>query len=327
MLESSTRCSYDMPLASRIDKMAIFQLVITVNFVESMFMTLPTTPPSVFEKLSNRKEFRVLYLVQGDYRSNLPIGRMALYIAGRLLELHQGWIYNYFVFLDDDPQFEYGNITDYELSIKTSWQPAIGYHREITEVMFPWILDNDKKNCTCASQLNQMQEAAAVYSRNHILAFKSLKVVNPTHRPYSRDCRGSGKGFGLSVKDNWESFSAAVKHCTLDKNDTIGPLFRQGSFLGQLRPKVIHHLMPASIIEDDVSMSGINDMKPYGMIKQTSCENTNKWSPLLPHCCTVDFSILNSIANDPTVKLDISPDHEKVISLPSMNKTLTYAKQ
>eukprot|EP01038_Epipyxis_sp_PR26KG_P016710 gene16710-22860_t len=368
MFDSSRPCMYDMSLDLRVERMAIFQLVITADFVESMFMTLPTTPPSVFEKLSSRKEFKVLYLVQGDYRSNLPvefqqmkdmlflsykasqkgdlffpnskfaIRRMALYIAGRLLELHQGWVYDYFVFLDDDPKFEHGNITDYELSLET-WQPAIGspayfnypqksvnslahvdfifkgYHREIIEVLFPWILEHDK-NCTWASQLNQMQEATAVY-RNHILAFKSLKILNPKHRPYTRDCVGPGKAFDLVVKGNWNSLPAVVKHCTIDKNEKIGPLFGgMGSLLGQVRPKVTsYHLMPNSI--EDTSMSGINDLKPYGMIKQTLCENTNKWSPLLAHCCSVDFSILNSIANDSMVNLNISPDHEKVIALPS----------
>ena len=57
--------------------------------------------------------------------SNFSYGRMALYWAARLLEVHQGWMYNYFVFLDDDVDFGNGNLTHYEDFLRT-WQPAVG---------------------------------------------------------------------------------------------------------------------------------------------------------------------------------------------------------
>ena len=50
---------------------------------------------------------------------------MALYWTARLLEVHQGWLYNYIVFIDDDVDFGNGNLTHYEDFLRT-WQPAVG---------------------------------------------------------------------------------------------------------------------------------------------------------------------------------------------------------
>ena len=50
---------------------------------------------------------------------------MALYLVARLLEIQQGWLYNYFVFTDDDADFAHGNVKSYELFLQL-WQPAIG---------------------------------------------------------------------------------------------------------------------------------------------------------------------------------------------------------
>jgi len=95
-----------------------------------------------------------------------------LYLAGRLLELAQGWLYNYFIFLNDDISVDAGNFKYFCYSLKL-WQPAIGlpsykfnvqakytasyftgdntvlslnrinlaliaYHREALEVLHPW---------------------------------------------------------------------------------------------------------------------------------------------------------------------------------------------
>ena len=49
----------------------------------------------------------------------------ALYIDGRQLEIKQGWIYNYFMFLDADIFIEAGNIMNF-LSNLRNWQPAVG---------------------------------------------------------------------------------------------------------------------------------------------------------------------------------------------------------
>ena len=50
---------------------------------------------------------------------------MALYLVGRQLEIAQGWLYNYFIFLHDDILVETGDILNF-LSDLRSWQPAVG---------------------------------------------------------------------------------------------------------------------------------------------------------------------------------------------------------
>jgi hypothetical protein len=50
---------------------------------------------------------------------------MALYLAARQLEMSQGWLYDYFIFADDDLEILQGNFTSFESSLKV-WQPSIG---------------------------------------------------------------------------------------------------------------------------------------------------------------------------------------------------------
>lgn len=61
--------------------------------------------------------------------SNLCAGRLALYLAARIQELRQGWLYNYFIVLDDDAILAGGakpsSLFLFELNLM-QWQPAVG---------------------------------------------------------------------------------------------------------------------------------------------------------------------------------------------------------
>jgi len=50
---------------------------------------------------------------------------MALYLTARHLEEAQGWLYNYFIFTDDDAVFHSGNLMQFQVNLR-EWQPAIG---------------------------------------------------------------------------------------------------------------------------------------------------------------------------------------------------------
>ena len=129
---------------------------ITPAMVEKGIAALPPTHPHAYKELEACCYFRVLYLVQGDNKKALPpgysdmkdmiflnyrsnegtpfdlyfpgssflLGRMALYLAARQLEISQGWLYDYFIFVDDDVHFDIGNLTSFEDFLK-QWRPAV----------------------------------------------------------------------------------------------------------------------------------------------------------------------------------------------------------
>lgn len=64
-------CSYDKPLHERLEGIDFVENTINLEIVTQWLNKLPPTPPQVYRHLSSRKEFKVLYLVQGDYKKNL----------------------------------------------------------------------------------------------------------------------------------------------------------------------------------------------------------------------------------------------------------------
>lgn len=58
-------------------------------------------------------------------------------MAARLLEIEQGWLYNYFVFTDDDADFAKGDAQSYE-SFLQQWQPAIGVPGYVSRYYHHW---------------------------------------------------------------------------------------------------------------------------------------------------------------------------------------------
>lgn len=169
----------DRDNSSIVDRLSMIPLsgvkVITQQVVEEGLAALPPTHPHAYKELESCCHFRVLYLVQGDNRANLPsiysemkdmiflnyrfndigpslyypgssfaFGRTALYLAARQLEISQGWLYDYFMFLDDDVQVSQGNFIVFEQFLQ-QWRPAVGgpSYRKYPERLFQAISQMD----------------------------------------------------------------------------------------------------------------------------------------------------------------------------------------
>jgi len=235
--------SFDVPFEQRFAGHPLLGVTISHDLLRDSLTELPFTKAHDFKRLQ-QQSFRVLYLVQGDggapspmfadhatsdrielvYRhkgprqalyyptSQLTHGRLALYLAGRQQELRQGWLYSYFVEIDDDITFSLGSPASFH-ELLSQWEPAIGvpaaqrdvtagftsavrkgelmstlfiefmmiaYHREALEVLHPWTLEFDH-GCIHASQRLQIEEATLLY-RQHILTFGDVAVANSKHR-------------------------------------------------------------------------------------------------------------------------------------------------
>ena len=255
------------------DFMAMHPLIaitITQKMLYEGLGKLPPTSPHKYERLANRSQFKVIYLVQGDLIENLgtfyhslkPMiylsykqqkqgtlyfpnsyfseGRLALYLATRQLELLQGWLYNYYLFMDDDVEYASDctmSCMDNFVASLRHWQPAvagpvyrqkkrkdyvaavnhfdfiiIAYHRESVEILQPWSLEFDK-DCVWASQLLEVVERSLIY-RNHMLLFGSLQIRNSRHRNYPKNCKAIGMAFHQVVAYNYENAPFNLKNCT-----------------------------------------------------------------------------------------------------------------
>ena len=139
-------------------------------------------------------------------------GRLSLLVAARILELRQGWLYDYFVFLDDDVGLRSGSVSGFERDLQM-WLPAIGsplyptqphfiyptatsvghvdhiyigYHREALEVLFPKVTKYNHRSWFHSDWLQILEHSLAY--RNHLLIFPSLFVTDLKHRAYPQIC-------------------------------------------------------------------------------------------------------------------------------------------
>lgn len=311
---AAPRASLSAPLAARMRGHPLVGLTITKESLARGLAALTPTPPSAFAALRTRREFRVLYLAQGDdHRAALPQwylrnmkdllylsfrnvtadflfpdsnfgeGRLALYLAGRLLEIQQGWLYDYFIFLDDDvsavtPEPLASFLFELDL---LQWEPAIGgpcfplrppdprtsvassahmdflnmaYHREILELIHPWVLDFDA-DCIWASQLLQTYEFDLV-ARNHALFSRDFCVGNSKHREYSKNCflDGGGpphSGFPAVHADVMERMGKQRAHCLPKTGILSVDNFQQYIRAGAPRPRLSSYVLSPSSSFDD----------------------------------------------------------------------------
>lgn len=66
-----SKCDYEAPLHSYTMRMEHFNSTLTTSDVVDGLLALPPTPVNVYRKLRQRRLFKVLYLIQGDYHRNL----------------------------------------------------------------------------------------------------------------------------------------------------------------------------------------------------------------------------------------------------------------
>jgi hypothetical protein len=143
-------CSYNQTMEGRgiYANVWTYRTTITQKTAAESTFILPVTAPDVYDVLQRRKLFKVIYLQMGkspddlspffsetshdsvflSYKvkcnkcifypsSSYGDGRMALYLTGRLIEVVQGWLYDYFIFTDDDPVRTSGTLTQFELDL------------------------------------------------------------------------------------------------------------------------------------------------------------------------------------------------------------------
>ena len=65
-------CSHDTPISERLSKLPIINDTLNHTYLFNKLAELPPTHPKVYHMLERRCVFKVLYLVQGDYRDKLP---------------------------------------------------------------------------------------------------------------------------------------------------------------------------------------------------------------------------------------------------------------
>ena len=65
------KCLYSLPLAERLKDLDIMNITLTIDLLADLLLILPPTSPRVYKELAARKEFKILYLTQGDYYSKL----------------------------------------------------------------------------------------------------------------------------------------------------------------------------------------------------------------------------------------------------------------
>ena len=257
----------------------------------------------------NHTQFNLYYP-----NSTFSQGRTALYAAGRLLELQQGWLYDYMIFLDDDITLH----SDYNspqafVSDLMQWRPAlagpslhakyppvnttvasvghidyiyIAYHREALEALYPLSTEQEDV-CVWASQLRQLYEASLVY-RNHILAFASMRVGNRLHRAYPRHCFES-TGFPAVLVSLIEAVPEYMRHC-------LPPSFRnfpQGVLLGKPHIKLnSYHLLTHHNHNYDPQTRLVNSSHLSYMNLTQSVEYKarcgSQWNASNEYCCTVN---------------------------------------
>lgn len=330
-------------------------LTITTDLLSKTLFYLPPTAPWAYTHLQNRnkQDFKVLYLIQGERRftispwysfmkdviflsykqphtayysdselnlyypnSSFSLGRAALYAAGRLLELRQGWLYDYMVFCDDDATLLSDPSSPHTFESELNhWRPALGgpnfsnnykhlsdevtsvghidfiyiaYHREVIEVLYPFMIEHEA-TCVWASQLAQLYEAALVY-RNHIMVFSSMHIGNKLHRPYPRGC---GKAFPLVLASLKAAVPKHMRHCEPPSGDQ----FRQGVLMGKAHNKTApYHLMPT--ITDRHSTDHITGNRSYTEVMKSTMYSDkcgNDWHPLVDYCCTADILVTPSL--------------------------------
>ena len=281
----------------------------TNNTINSSANTSANTNTStIYAQYYNHTQFNIYYP-----NSTFSQGRTALYAAGRLLELQQGWLYDYMIFLDDDITLH----SDYNspkafISDLMQWRPAlagpslhskyppvnttvasvghidyiyIAYHREALEVLYPFSTEQESV-CVWASQLRQLYEASLVY-RNHILAFASMRVGNRLHRAYPRHCFDA-TGFPAVLVSVVQAVPEYMRHC-------LPPSFRsfpQGILLGKPHMKLnSYHLLthhhnydPQSSLVNSSHLSYMNLTRSASY--QARCGS--QWNASNDYCCTVD---------------------------------------
>lgn len=236
--------------------------------------------------------------------STYGLGRTALYLAARQLELSQGWLYDYFIFLDDDALIQSGSISAFEQHLH-EWNPAvaapllenhiyghradidsvnvvdyimIAYHREVVEMLHPFIQEFDR-TCTVSSQLMQSFEISLVY-RNHQLTLGSLRLRNELHRGYPLNCDEPMENL---FEYHRQTTPPALKHCVLPDIMKVYQQYSMGSAVGYPFIKMFNY---------SLSMYNRN-RNSYAQTVQLSCHSIDNWDANDSNCCSIDNYEIN----------------------------------
>ena len=294
---------------------------LNASIVYSTLLALQPTHPLLYSATQPQGPFRVLYMSQGPKRGDIPswysqmadfiflsyheppqgpdrytslffphstfeLGRSALYVSARLLELQQGWLYSYFVFLDDDVGLRTGSVAAFESELQL-WQPAvagplfpghtssitrvtptdhfdhlfIAYHREAVEVLFPKETQHNL-GCWYHSDYLQISEQAVAF-RNHLLLLPSMWVKDQKHREYPS------------------------KLCTFDKHLLNFRAALPDNLRGCVPPWMKAH--PAySLVGEARKKSAATKYFDFKHLLKRTTAGCSCWSPESIDCCTVD---------------------------------------
>ena len=160
-----------------------------------------------------------------------------------------------------------------------------GYHREVVEVLHPWILEWDR-GCIWASELLQTLEASLLY-RNNMLSFKGLNLWNGKHR--HRPAAACGDVLQEVMQYMQRVAPPLVRHCAIDQ----AALYQQGALTGSARKKneTLYHLMPliASSHSYRHMINQSASLRGYFATDQTlfGCRNTTSWNRTDENCCSI----------------------------------------
>jgi hypothetical protein len=163
---------------------------------------------------------------------------MYSYWFGRQLEIDQGWLYNYFIFLDEDLDWQGRSMYTFYETFLWNWQPAMAtpgsahhqatseatsvngldsnFHslnRESVEVLLPMILEFES-SCIFASLALLQFEASLAY-RNHLLVpgGKAILVENLDHRRGSEHPEACFLIINKTMSNLYELIPQSLRHC------------------------------------------------------------------------------------------------------------------
>jgi hypothetical protein len=349
--------AFPVPANLRLRGHPLRDITITRDILERGLASLPPTPPNALAALRKRSRFSILYLAQGstprqalppwystienllylsyrdvdaDFyfpRSNFGEGRMALYLAGRQLELQQGWLFDYFVFMDDDVQALSGDDPHFTFEMDLlQWEPAvagpgyaanlaaptttvastahidfivIAYHRESLEALHPYVTNFDAE-CTWASQVMQLYEANLAY-RNHVFHTQGFKVRNAEHRGYPAECFPHGgpedRGYPGVYADIQSRISVSRRHC-LPQTQVLSKSFPAYLIAGIARPRLRSFFLSRS-----------STFMELGSASPSCTAETNF---ALAHCCSLDT--FADPAQAPAGAVGQSPLHNRIVA-------------
>lgn len=316
-------------LEEHIKNIELFNVIITVDLVNKGLSELQPSSQKTYDVLLQKSSnFEIIYLVQGDYKTNLPhwyqnmknmiylsykenisgnlyfpnssygYGRTALYLSARLVEIERGKLYNFFVFSDDDANIHAGDFHAWEYQLK-SWNPAVAV---------PALSGKKYGNRFYIDSLNLVDFMVIAYHR------ESVEMLHPFILEYDNECTVASQIIQLfEISLLYRSHLLVIGNMTLSNSrhrpyplDCDVPIEQLFEFHKATTPQVLKHCTMDTLQQfyeqftggsvvafpriklSSYNLMSSNHQRMYSSQIQNACSNLISWDPADPLCCSLD---------------------------------------